>query len=434
MTRFDLVYLATAPLTVPLYLAKLWRARRPIAPLWDRLGGPFLERGDKPRIWVHAVSVGEALAARTLVAGLAAEFPGHHLVVSASTETGRDVAARVYGNANAFPSPLDLSGPVKRAFDSVNPELLVLMELEVWPNMVAEAARRGVPVAVVNGRLTERSARSYVRLRPFFKGTMERVALFAVQTQVYAERFKAIGAPGDRVKVTGSMKYDAVSAGAVSAADRQKMRRRLALPTDALVLVGGSTHPSEELALLAAASELRESLPTLRLVLVPRHTNRVEKLVPEVEAAGWQVRLRSRMSATAALMREAQGPGEVLVVDTMGELGDIYRAADLVFVGGSLIPHGGQNMMEPAALGLAVVYGPHTGNFTETVALLGGCGGGRAVADVGELRSTLEELLTNEDKRGQMGAAARQAIVGAQGTTGRNVELLKGLLGTGGAE
>lgn len=399
----------------------------------DRLGGPFLEPGKEPRIWVHAVSVGEALAARTLVEALGAGFPEHHVAVSASTETGRDVAARLYGDSNTFPSPLDLSGPVQKAFDSVRPELLVLMELEVWPNLVAEAARRKVPVAVVNGRITERSARSYVRLRPFFKGTMERIGLFAVQTQVYAERFKAIGAPSARVKVTGSMKYDAVSAAAVSAADREKMRRRLALPADALVLVGGSTHPSEELALLGAASQLREKFPALRVVLVPRHTNRVEKLVPEIESAGWQVGLRSGMSAGAALMREAQGPGEVLLVDTMGELADVYRAADLAFLGGSLIPHGGQNMMEPAALGLPVLYGPHTGNFTETVAVLGRAGGGRTVADAGELRFALEELLADEDKRRQLGAAAREAIVKAQGATGRNVELLRGLLAAGGA-
>ncbi len=429
MTRFDLAYFAAAPLIVPLYLAKLWRARRPIAPLWDRLGGPFLEPCKEPRIWVHAVSVGEALAARTLVEALSAGFPEHHVAVSASTETGRDVALRLYGNTNAFPSPLDLSGPVQKAFDSVRPELLVLMELEVWPNLVAEAARRKVPVAVVNGRITERSARSYVRLRPFFRGTMERIGLFAVQTQVYAERFKAIGAPGARVKVTGSMKYDAVSAAAVSAADRERMRRRLALPADALVLVGGSTHPSEELALLGAAAGLRERFPALRVVLVPRHTNRVGKLVPEVKSAGWQVRLRSGMSAGAALMREAQKPDEVLVVDTMGELADVYRAADLAFLGGSLIPHGGQNMMEPAALGLPVLYGPHTGNFTETVALLNRSGGGRTVGGGDALKEALAELFSDEARRRERGEAGRLALLEAQGATARNVELLKELMG-----
>jgi 3-deoxy-D-manno-octulosonic-acid transferase len=373
--------------------------------------------------------VGEALAARTLVDALKAAVPDHPVVVSASTETGRDVAARTYGGQNAFPCPLDLSRSVRRAFDSVNPALLVLMELEIWPNLIAEAARRGVPVAVVNGRITERSARGYIRFKRFLRGTMERVSAYAVQTQVYAERFKAIGAPSDRVRITGSMKYDAASAQAASAAQREKMRRALALPADAPVLVGGSTHPSEELTILWAVKDLRPEFPDLRVVLVPRHVNRVPTLVPEIEAMGWQVRLRSEMGRAGALLREAQKPDEVLVVDTMGELGEVYCAADVAFVGGSFIPHGGQNMMEPAGLGLPVVYGPHTGNFTETVALLNRSGGGRTVRDGDALKDALSELFADEAGRRERGEAGRLALLEAQGATARNVELLQELLG-----
>jgi 3-deoxy-D-manno-octulosonic-acid transferase len=429
MTRFDLAYYALAPIMVPLYLAKLWKARRPIAPLWDRLGGPFLDAGEKPRIWVHAVSVGEALGARTLVKELENKLGAdYEVVVSASTETGRDVAARTYGNANVFPCPLDVSGSVKKAFDSVKPALIVLMELEIWPNMIAEAERRGVPVAVVNGRVTDRSARGYARFGALLRGTMKRVSLFAVQTQVYAERFRAIGAPRENIQVTGSMKYDGVAADAVTRAEREKMRRSLGLPPEALVLVGGSTHPSEELILLRAARALLADFPQLRVVLVPRHTNRVEVLVPEIEQVGWKVRRRSKMSKTAALMRETLGGGEALLVDTMGELGDVYRAADVAFIGGSFIPHGGQNMMEPAALGIPVLYGPHTGNFTETVGLLKQSGGGRSLADEDALREALAELFRDEQQRKQMGAAGRKAVLEAQGATARNVELLAGLL------
>jgi 3-deoxy-D-manno-octulosonic-acid transferase len=429
VTRFDLAYYALAPVLVPLYLLKLWRARRPIAPVWDRLGGPFLEKGEKPRIWVHAVSVGEALAARTLVEALKVEFPDHEVVVSASTETGRDVAARTYGGQNVFPCPLDLSGPVSKAFDSVRPELVVLMELEIWPNLIAEAARRKVPVAVVNGRVTERSARGYIRFKGLLRGTMERVGLFAVQTQAYGERFKAIGAPGERVKVTGSMKYDTAAAVAVTASDRERMRRLLSLPTGAPVVVGGSTHPGEELTLLGAIKELREEHPELRAVVVPRHTNRVGLLVPEIEKVGWKVRLRSKLSRTSALVREVQEPDEVLVVDTMGELGDVYRSGDVAFVGGSFVPHGGQNMMEPAGLGLPVLYGPHTHNFTETVALLNASGGGRTVVDGDALREALAGLLTDEEQRRERGEAGRQALIEVQGATARNVALLKELVG-----
>ncbi len=432
MTRFDLAYYVLAPIMVPLYLVKLWRARRPIAPVWDRLSGPFLEKGEKPRVWVHAVSVGEALAARTLVEALERELPGHEVVVSASTETGRDVAARTYGGSRVFPCPLDLSGSVRKAFDSVRPALIVLMELEIWPNLLAEAERRGVPVAVVNGRLSERAGRRYVRWGGLLRGTVRRVGLFCVQTQAYAERFKAIGAPADRVEVTGSMKYDAVSAGRVSAEERGATRRRLGLPSEARVVVGGSTHPGEEVTLLGAVEKLRARFPDLRAVVVPRHTNRVGKLVPEIGAAGWKVRLRSEMGAGSALMRASQAADEVLVVDTMGELGDLYKTADAVFVGGSLIPHGGQNMMEPAALGLPVLYGPHTANFTETVALLEKAGGARTVANAAELESALDELLGDPDRRRAMGEAGRDAILGAQGATERNAALLKDLLADSG--
>ncbi len=436
MTRFDVAYYALAPLMVPLYLLKLWRARRPIAPVWDRLSGPFLDAGEKSRIWVHAVSVGEALSARTLVEALKAELgEDYDVVVSASTETGRDVAARTYGGQSVFPCPLDVSRSVKKAFDSVKPALIVLMELEIWPNMIAEAERRGVPVAVVNGRITDRSASGYARIAGLMRGTMQRVSLYSVQTQIYGERMKAIGAPSERVEVTGSMKYDGARTDTVTGADREKVRRSLALPADALVLVCGSTHPSEELILLRIATSLLPDFPSLRVVLVPRHTNRVEVLVPEIESVGWKVRRRSKMSRTAALMREAQADGEVLVIDTVGELGDVYRAADVAFLGGSFIPHGGQNMMEPAGLGLPVLYGPHTANFVETVALLNKSGGGRTVGDEDALRTALKELLADEAKRSQLGAAGRQAIIDAQGATAKNVELLKGLLaGEGGME
>ncbi len=432
MTRFDLAYWALAPVMVPLYLAKLWKARRPIAPLWDRLGGPFLEEGEKPRIWVHAVSVGEVLAARTLVDELSKRLGGEYeVVVSASTETGRDVAARTYGGRNVFPCPLDISRSVKKAFDSVKPALIVLMELEIWPNMIAEAHRRGVPVAVVNGRITDRSARGYARFGALLGGTMKRVRLYAVQTQVYAERFRAIGASRENIQVTGSMKYDGVAGGAVTEAEREKMRRALGLASESLVLVGGSTHPSEELILLRAAKVLAGEFPMLRVVLVPRHTNRVEVLTPEIEKVGWKVRRRSKMSKTDVLTRESQCEGEVLLVDTMGELGDVYRAADVVFVGGSFIPHGGQNMMEPAALGIPVLWGPHTGNFTEAVQLLVGSGGGRTLSREGELVGALRELFKDEEQRHQLGAAGRNAILEAQGATQRNAELLERLLVSG---
>ncbi len=428
MTRFDLLYWVLTPLAAPLYLWKLWRKRRPIGPLWERISGPFLSPGERPRIWVHSVSVGEVLAARTLVAALEAALPEHDIVVSASTETGRDVAAKNFGTERTFPCPLDYSGSVRKAMQSVKPDLIVLMELEIWPNMLLEAQRRGVPVAVVNGRITEKSARGYCRFSKLLKGSMERVGLYSVQTTVYAERFKAIGVPSERVKVLGNMKYDAVASEPVTAEVRAATRRRLGLAEDALVLVGGSTHPGEEKILLDLTKKLAGDYPDLRLVLVPRHTNRAEDLCREITNSGWKLRRRSKMSAGSALLKSAQSYDQVLLVDTMGELADVYRAADIVFVGGSLIPHGGQNMMEPAGLGLPVLYGLHTENFTETVELLNRAEGGLTVRDPEALESELRKLIIDEDHRLQMGRNARDAILNAQGATAINVELLMSLL------
>lgn len=426
-SAFDLAYLAAAPALLPLRILKLLRAGRPISPLWSRLRGPFLPKGGKPRIWVHAVSLGEVQAARPLVAALQAGNPGHDTVVSASTETGQDLALKLWGPQRAFPCPLDLSPVVGRAFDEVGPDLLVLMELEVWPNMVREAARRGVPVAVVNGRITERSARSYLRARRFLAGTFARVGLYAVQTEAYAERFAAVGAPRDRIRVTGSMKYDC-SVIVSRPEKREAMRRRLLLPADALVLVAGSTHPGEEAVVCDVAARLSAGFPKLRLVVVPRHVNRVNQLVRELSAVGWLAVRKTAVDAAGVTCRPPLGPRELMLVDTSGELSDVYHAADAVFVGGSLIPHGGQNVIEPAALGLPVLWGPHAFNFEDAVKRLSVSGGGRQVGGPDDLARALEELFSDPVRRRAVGLAAQQAIADAQGAAARTAELLGDLM------
>jgi 3-deoxy-D-manno-octulosonic-acid transferase len=223
------------------------------------------------------------------------------------------------------------------------------------------------------------------------------------------------------------MKYDAVVVEEVGDDKRRSARAGLGLAPDSLVLVGGSTHPGEEMALLAAAAELRRQHPGLRVVVAPRHINRGTALERDIRAAGWRVRRRSVLGRAQALMGEAQAADQVLLVDTLGELGDVYRAADVAFVGGSLIPHGGQNMMEPAGLGLPVLLGPHTANFSETVAMLEAAGGCLVVAGVPDMKEALGALLADPGRRLQMGRAGREVINGARGATGRNVALLREL-------
>ncbi|HOX06714.1 MAG TPA: glycosyltransferase N-terminal domain-containing protein [Planctomycetota bacterium] len=426
-TKFDLAYLAAAPVMGPLQVIKLLRARRPVGPLWERLRGPFLERGKKPRIWVHAVSLGEVAAGRPLVRLLAAANPDYEVVVSASTETGRDQAARLYGNERTFPCPLDFSWTVAKAFDSVNPALLVLLELEVWPNLVGEAVRRRVPVAVVNGRITERSAQGYMRFKSALASTFGNIDLYAVQTEAYAERFAAIGAPRDRIVVTGSMKYDC-SVVVGNPEKRETMRRRLLMRPETLVLVAGSTHPGEEQAVVDAVTKLSVRFPGLRLVLVPRHVNRVNDVVKDLASWGFSAVRKTAIDAAGVTCRPPIGPKEVMLVDTTGELGDVYHAADAVFVGGSLIPHGGQNVIEPAGLGLPVLWGPHTFNFDDAVARILAAGGGQMVKDGAELALALEGLLADPRRRQMMGAAAQSAIARAQGAAEKTAEMLKNML------
>ncbi len=426
-TKFDLAYLAAAPVMAPLQILKLMRSGRPIAPLWERLRGPFLSKGDKPRIWVHAVSLGEVSAGRPLVRLLSAANPDYEVVVSASTETGRDHAARLYGMERSFACPLDFSWTVSKAFDSVNPALLVLLELEVWPNLVAEAMRRNVPVAVVNGRITDRSAQGYMRFKNALASTFGGIGLYAVQTDAYAERFAAIGAPRERIVVTGSMKYDC-SVVVGNPEKRDAMRRRLLLRPESLVLVAGSTHPGEEQAVAEAATKLSARFPNLRLVLVPRHVNRVGQLVKDLSSWGFSAVRKTAIDAAGVTCRPPIGPKEAMLVDTTGELGDVYHAADVVFVGGSLIPHGGQNVIEPAGLGLPVLWGPHTFNFDDAVARILAAGGGQMVKDGAELAAALEELLADPRRRQMMGAAAQQSIARAQGAAEKTAEMLKRML------
>jgi 3-deoxy-D-manno-octulosonic-acid transferase len=282
-------------------------------------------------------------------------------------------------------------------------------------------------VAVVNGRITDRSAQGYLRFRNFLAPTFRQISLYAVQTEAYAERFAAIGAPRERIVVTGSMKYDC-SVVVGNPEKRELMRRRLLLQPDSLVLVAGSTHPGEEQALVDAVARLTTRFPTLRLVLVPRHPNRVNQLVKDLAAWGFSAVRKTAIDAAGVTCRPPLGGRELLLVDTTGQLGDVYHAADVVFVGGSLIPHGGQNVIEPAGLGLPVLWGPHTFNFDDAVARIAAAGGGRMVADGEELARAVEELLADARLRQVMGAAAQQSIAHAQGAAEKTAAMLGKLL------
>ncbi|MBL8860620.1 MAG: 3-deoxy-D-manno-octulosonic acid transferase [Planctomycetes bacterium] len=406
---YDLCWVAAVVLPAPWWVVRALSSARFRATVAARAGADLPRRagpGERPRILVHGVSVGEVKAAQALVRELAAARPDLQVVVSTVTSTGFDVARKLYPGALVVRFPFDLSVVVRRFLRRVDPVAVVLVELEVWPNFLREANRAGVPLAVVNGRITERSFRRYrafKRLMPQFA----RISLFCAQDEEYARRFQGLDADPARVVVTGNVKADGLRTGPREPSE--EIVRLVAARPGQLVVVAGSTHPSEELALVRA---WRGSFPTARLVLVPRHPERATALARELAAAGAEPQLLTRLRAG-----ESADPARPLVVDTIGELEQVYAASDLVFVGGSLIPHGGQNMLEPAAQGRPVVYGPHVLNFREEAALLERAGAALRVARESELGPVLQGLLADPQGRSRMGQAGRAAVESQKGAT-----------------
>jgi 3-deoxy-D-manno-octulosonic-acid transferase len=383
---------------------------------YDRRPRPARQAG-----WIHAVSVGEAITALPLVAGLRERCPGLPLVVTTVTETGaRVVREQMAAVAEHRYFPLDLPGAIDRVLDAIDPAFLVCMETELWPNLVRRLHRRGVPVMIANGRLSDRSFRRYAMVRRLLRATLEQIRTFAMQSEEDARRIVALGAPAARVVVTGNMKHDAAAPDPREAA---AWRERLGLR--GRVWIAGSTHPGEEAAVLDAHAGARARHPGLALIVAPRHPERAPEVVALVEARGWRARLRSEGGA---------GPGEpgtVVVLDTVGELSTLYSVADVVFVGGSLVPRGGHNLLEPARLGKPVLFGPHTANFREAAALLASGGGGLVVEDGAGLAARLGALLADEGERQRRGEAAQRAVVSRQGAVRHTLDLLSDLLGTG---
>lgn len=414
-------------LSLPWFAVQVARREKYRAGIRQRLGrypSPLRDalRGRR-RVWIHAVSVGEVLAALPLVKALAEALPGHRVVLSTVTLTGQRVAREKAGGwATAFYFPLDLPSAVRRAFDLVSPDFVAIVETELWPNFIAEAARRGVPLAVVNGRISDRSFRGYRRARFLLRRILPSIRRFSMQTVLDAERIVALGAPAERVAVGGNMKFDC---GLLPAGEEETRGARLALGLEAYapVIVAGSTHRGEEEAVLDAWDAARRESPETALVIVPRHPERGEEVQALCERRGAACVLRSRHPAGARVPA-----GAVLVADTIGELTAIYRAATLVFVGKSLVGGGGQNIIEPASLGKAVLFGPSMQNFREAAELLLRARGAVQVADARGLAESVVALLADAPLREELGRRAAEAMAGSRGATRRNLELLRGLV------
>jgi len=384
--------------------------------LGQRLGrlGEGLPR--EPRCWIHAVSVGEAATAVPLVEAITRRWPQLGIVMTTVTPTGaRIVADRLAGRAVHRYFPIDLPGPVRRALDAVNPRFFLCMETELWPNLLRALAARGVPSMIANGRISDRSFRRYRLVRFFTARMLAHVRVLAMQSEEDARRIIALGARPERVVVTGNIKSDLIPP---EGGGEALWQRLLGLDDGEPVWVAGSTHRGEEAIVLDVYLRLRARVPNLALVLAPRHPERVAEVERLVRERGLQPVRRSGLP-------KSQARGAVIIVDTVGELAQIYRVASVVFVGGSLAPTGGHNMLEPALLRKPVLFGPHTTNFRESAELLLEAGGALLVRDGAELDAHMGALLVDAERRRLMGEAAFKAVAGRRGAIKHTLELVE---------
>ena len=387
-----------------------------------RLGqrlGYLPPRGGGPCGWIHAVSVGESITAAPIIEGLRRLEPSLPLVMTTVTETGaRIVAERFAGAVDHRFFPLDFPGPVRRAVNAINPRFVVCMETELWPNVLRVLARRGVPVMIANGRVSDRSYPRYRAVRRLLRSVLDDIRVFAMQSDEDAQRIIALGAPRARVFVTGNLKHEATPDEAETI---ERWHRTFGLDAGTAVWIAGSTHRGEEEMLLEAHRRLLDRVPGARLVLAPRHPERVPEVVELSRRRGFEVVRRSELP-------RAQSGGALIVVDTVGELASMYSVGVVAFVGGSLVPAGGHNVLEPALRGKPVLFGPHTENFRESVGLLRASGGGRVVRDSLELVTTLTALMTDRDLCAELGSAARGAAASRVGAAHETLELIRRFL------
>ena len=373
-------------------------------------------------VWLHAVSVGEVGAASVLAAFWTTRRPTLSFLISTVTATGREVAKRSLPQATGVVYfPVDLPMIVHRALATVRPRLILLTETEIWPNFLRACVVSKIPVAVINGRISLRSFRRYRVVRPFFRRVLQGIDLFCMQSVTDAERILALGASPERVHVVGNLKFDATPRSDASSL-AEKWRQELKIDGRRPVVVAGSTHAGEEEVLLRAFMSLRQEFPDLVLILAPRHPERLVAVEAAIGAIGLVAVRRT------ALARTQDGPGGIVLLDTVGELSTLYAIGSVAFVGGSLVPRGGHNLLEPALHGRPVLFGPYMENFADASELFLEGGAAVQVHNGEELTMQLSRLLHDPAARDRMGKAASKALARHRGACERTVALLERFL------
>jgi len=453
----NLIYILLILSVSPVLLYRRWVHGKYRQGWFEKLWGNLpVRKGDSPCLWFHAVSVGEVLQLEPIVSAWRQNHPEWDIVISTTTATGLQVAKDKFADCLLCYCPLDFTWAVRRAFDRIRPTGFVLVELELWPNLISEAHRRGVRAAIINGRLGEKSFRGYQRIRKLIRPLLNSFDCITAQNAIYKTRFESLGAVSGVVHDVGSMKFDCLKTDRHAEAVCE-LREAFGLHEEALVLMAGSTHAPEEQILLTAWQQLRNSFPGLRLIIAPRHAERFEDVADLIQKMGCRLVRRSdvcssrnqqasvsrleqnqsslscseiipRSKITFAAEQSVVTQQPVLLLDTLGELSDCWGLAQIAYVGGSLTHRGGQNMMEPSAYGSAVLFGPNTWNFSDIVSELKERNACVVVKNEQELQESVCNLLLSEELRQQMGGAAIQYVHSKTGATLQTLRKLEEIL------
>ncbi|MFC1516032.1 3-deoxy-D-manno-octulosonic acid transferase [Thermodesulfobacteriota bacterium] len=376
-----------------------------------------------PRIWIHAASVGEVRVAEAIIEPLAALIPNGTVILSTTTDHGQALARDTLGKkATCIYAPLDYIGAARKALTAVRPDVLVCLETEIWPNWLMEAHRTGVRTAVVNGRISVRSIKGYLRARPLMKETLKYIDAFSMISEADSQRIRMMGASHDRVTVNGNAKYDLLLR-QVDTSLKAKMNMLYNINGDIPIFVAGSTRNSEEKIILDVYQQILRSVPETLLIIAPRHVKRTDTIAGLVQERGLTYQFRTELNGKDALRI-----APVVIVDTIGELMATYGIATIVFCGGSLVPLGGQNILEAAVWGKPVIYGPSMDDFLDAKYLLDQTGGGIQVKDGQELAEKVVYYLTNPDQAKRIGESARRAVVSHQGAAEKHATVIYKLL------
>jgi 3-deoxy-D-manno-octulosonic-acid transferase len=419
---YSLLFLLALIVSTPWWLAQMLRHGKYRVGWSERLGrvpDRLFNQVAANTIWVHAVSVGEVLAISRVIEELRVRLPGWRIVVSTTTDTGQKLARERFGESHVFYLPLDLPMWTRAYFEALHPKLLVLAESEFWPNLLHEARKSGAAIAVVNARVSDRSLPGYLRFRTLLRRTLQNIDVFLAQSDGDAARLIQIGALPDRVHVSGNLKFEIKP----HATPAMVATFKTALHRDDIgpVVVAGSTLEGEEMMLLEMFRQVLGRYPGALMVLAPRHPERFGTVASLLATSGLRWQLRSEWEGERAIA------GGIFLLDTIGELASLYEFADLAFIGGSLVPRGGHNVLEAAQFGAAILVGPHTENFRDIIGAFRSANA-LCVVTTQSLTSTVLHLLEDHDQRAALGARATEVLRSQQGATLKTVDTVLGLV------